>query len=561
MAKMQTLTVWLVGKTEPLQKALGQAKKSIGKFKDYVVSGMGALGVGLGFASLIASAKNLVDTLDGIGKSSSNLGISAESFQKLAYAARRTNTPVEMVEMAMRKTRLMAGNLAAGNVDAANTFNALGLRIEDLRGLKTDEMFNRIATALNYVDDPLERSALLAKMFGEEGEKLNNFLRDYNELGKEAESRGLIIREEEVKSAEALKDAIENLNSAIASMAANTGFVSWLNRVADGINAMATNTERMKKAGIFNREGAVNFAIKYAKQYGNYTDEEIRDMNSIKNSYIFMQGSDLWGFKERKYSLLDRAMREAGFGQMARTGTSFWKNQFENSALYTTGTRTYEEEKREEEKTRVQEERERLKRNREDAAKAAAAKAAKVAEEKAANAIKAEREKMNQQIKSMISSAERSEQIKQLELSGNLVEAELMRRLGPLYGNENLDKNEVARLRNLIEADLKSKNSEAEAQAEEQLLGQFSSLLNKFSIDNEQKPEASEPVDRRDSIAAALFGSLEAYQARMNQSKNIPEQQLKIQEKQLAAQQETNRLLKGGDSAAGIGLETAMIGG
>ena len=61
--------------------------------------------------------------------------------------------------------------------------------------------------------------------------------------------------------------------------------------------------------------------------------------------------------------------------------------------------------------------------------------------------------------------------------------------------------------------------------------------------------------------AVALQGSLEAYQARMNQSKNIPEQQLKIQEQQLAAQQETNRLLKGGDSAAGIGLETAMIGG
>ena len=32
-------------------------------------------------------------------------------------------------------------------------------------------------------------------------------------------------------------------------------------------------------------------------------------------------------------------------------------------------------------------------------------------------------------------------------------------------------------------------------------------------------------------------------------------------EQQLAAQQETNRLLKGSDSAAGIGLETAMIGG
>lgn len=555
MAKTQTLTVWLVGKTEPLQKALGQAKKSIGNFKNFVVSGMGALGVGLGFASLIASAKNLVDTLDGIGKSSSNLGISAESFQKLAYAARRTNTPVEMVEMAMRKTRLMAGNLAAGNVDAANTFNALGLRIEDLRGLKTDEMFNRIATALNYVDDPLERSALLAKMFGEEGEKLNNFLRDYNELGKEAESRGLIIREEEVKSAEALKDAIENLSSSISRLAANTGFVSWLNRVAEKLEGIGMSSEELKRRGYVNREDAVNFAIQTAQESGKYTDSQIEDMRSIASSYARKNGAA--AFRQSRYVLLDQAMREAGFAIMARTNDSVWRRdlQFSGAADLAPWTPTPEEQadqrrKAAEEENRAQEERERLKRNREAAAEAAAAKAAEEA-----------REKMNKRIQDMVSSAERENKIKELERSGNHVEAELMRRLGPLYGNENLDKNEVDRLRNLIEADLKSKNSEAEAQAEEQLLGQFSSLLNKFSIDDEQKTEAPEPVDRRDSIAAALFGSLEAYQARMNQSKNIPEQQLKIQEQQLAAQQETNRLLKGGDSAAGIALETAMIGG
>lgn len=538
MAKTQTLTVWLVGKTEPLQKALGQAKKSIGNFKNFVVSGMGMLGVGLGFAALVSGAKNLIDTLDGIGKSSSNLGITAESFQKLAYAARRTNTPVEMVEMAMRKTRLMAGNLAAGNVDAANTFNALGLRIEDLRGLKTDEMFNRIATALNYVDDPLKRSALLAKMFGEEGEKLNNFLRDYNELGKEAESRGLIIREEEVKSAEALKDAIENLSSSISRLAANTGFVSWLNRVAEGFDAMATNSDLLKKKGVFDRKSAVEFSIEYARKSGKYTDSQIEDMRSIASSYARKNGASV--LRQSRYVLLDQAMREAGFASMVRTNDSVWRRdlQFSGAADFSTRKLSPEEQadqrrKAAEEEKRAQEERERLKRNREAAAEAAAAKAAEEA-----------REKMNKRIQDMVSSAERENKIKELERSGNHVEAELMRRLGPLYGNENLDKNEVDRLRKLIENDLNLKQPE-----------------NVFSSEESEKEKKTEVVDRRDSIAAALFGSIEAYQARMNQGKNIPEQQLKIQEQQLAAQQETNRLLKGGDSAAGIALETAMIGG
>lgn len=61
-------------------------------------------------------------------------------------------------------------------------------------------------------------------------------------------------------------------------------------------------------------------------------------------------------------------------------------------------------------------------------------------------------------------------------------------------------------------------------------------------------------------VTTAVQGSLEAYRARVNQGKNIPEKQLQIQQQQLNAQKETNRILKGKETG-GTTLEVAAIGG
>lgn len=61
-------------------------------------------------------------------------------------------------------------------------------------------------------------------------------------------------------------------------------------------------------------------------------------------------------------------------------------------------------------------------------------------------------------------------------------------------------------------------------------------------------------------VTTALQGSLEAYRARVNQSKNIPDQQLKVQQQQLSEQKKTNQLLEN-NKTGGTTLEVAAIGG
>ena len=600
--RFETLTVYLTGVTAPLEKALKRATSYIGKFKSVVTSGAGMLGVGLGFTALIAGAKNLVDSLDNIGKAAGNLGITAESYQKLSYAARRTNTPVEMVEMAMRKTRLMAGNLATGNIDAANTFGALGLRIQDLQGLNTDQMFDRIATALNYVKDPLERSALLAKMFGEEGEKLNNFLRDYNALGREAAARGMIIKETEIKAAENLKDSLERLNTAFTRLSANTGWVSVLADAVKGLDIVLNRASYVNEAargGFYTRESGVDYALQKARESGKYTPEQLELMEKGSNAYKRMTIS---AFAPRgSFDLLDQALKESGLSELARTNPQNYKTMKQWEGTQKTARRqiTLAEAAAAEEKQK-QEREERAKRN------------ASAAAETAARAAQEERKKNDDALTVMVNTAARNNRIADFSRSGNDIEAELLRRLGPLADNfDKLNPAMIEELRKLIETENAAKKQQEKDRKQQEFNDKTDRLVESFydqirnldqraeidqlrregktldadllekvysfknqglhltddqietmrkALEKVQTPATVAVAEQRSAITAALQGSLEAYRARVNQGKNIPDQQLKVQQQQLSEQKKTNQLLAN-NKTGGATLEVAAIGG
>lgn len=603
--RFETLTVYLTGVTTPLEKALKRATSYIGKFKSVVTSGAGMLGVGLGFTALIAGAKRLIDTMDGIGKAAGNLGIATEEYQKLSYAARRTNTPMQMVEMAMMKARKMSGDLAVGNAEAAKTFGALGLRLQDLQGLKTDELFGRIVSALNYVEDPLKRSALQAKLFGESGEKLNNFLRDYNALGREAAARGMIIKDAEIKAAENLKDSLERLNTAFTRLSANTGWVSVLADAVKGLDIVLNRASYVNEAargGFYTRESGVDYALQKARESGKYTPEQLELMEKGSANYKKMYGQST--FHGGSYVLIDQALREAGLAELVRnTNLKPWdKDQWQNTRQVARRSATLEEINKAEEERKKQE-------------KERAEKAAQTAAEAAARAAQELKDKNNKTLETLVQSAERDVRIDTLKQSGNTVEAELQRRLGGLYGNKDLDPHLFDRLQKALETQITAEEKAAKAAKDRQekenqerrekyledsfnntvrnlnqraeidrlrregktldadLLEKVYSFKNqglhltddqietmRKALEKVQTPATVAVAEQRSAITAALQGSLEAYRARVNQGKNIPDQQLKVQQQQLSEQKKTNQLLAN-NKAGGATLEVAAIGG
>lgn len=289
-----SLAVYLTGDKTHLDRTLKGAAKGIESFKNYAQKFAGALAITLSFTSVIQAINKLRDEMDKIGKAATNFGVATGFFQELEYAAQRTGTQFEQVQAGFAKIKKLAGDAAAGNKEAQGILQMLGLNENTVRNMKPEELFNAVNSAIMGLDEKM-RSSVGAKIYGEQFEKMNNFLRDYVSLGQEANNRGLIISDDEIKSAEALSDAILNLERSVRSLVTNSGLVQWLSNVAEGadqivretradrrsisdpdydraarqaINRIKQNAERAKKESLYAANSAL-WALKYAESASN----------------------------------------------------------------------------------------------------------------------------------------------------------------------------------------------------------------------------------------------------------------------------------------------------
>ncbi len=246
-----TLSVYLTGNKTQLDRTLKSAAKGIDNFKGFALKATGALGLAFSFTAAIQGLNNLKNEMDKIGKAATNFGVATGFFQELEYAAQRTGTPIEQVQAGFAKIKKLAGDAAAGKGEAQGILQMLGLDENAVRNMSPEKLFNSVNSAIMGLDEKM-RSSVGAKIYGEQFEKMNNFLRDYVALGEEAKDRGLIISDDEIKNAEALNDAILNLERSIRSLVANSGFTSWLAEIAEGLDELINrkSEKRAEKEGI-----------------------------------------------------------------------------------------------------------------------------------------------------------------------------------------------------------------------------------------------------------------------------------------------------------------------
>ena len=173
------------------------------------------------------------------------------------FAAARTGTSIDQVREAFAKVLALVGKFMTGDKNAAGIMGQLWLTREDLAGLNAEQTFDKVNRALHGIGDEQTRNAVAAKLYGETFQKLNNFLRDYVELGEEAQSRGLIVSDETIKAAEDLKDAMTNAGTAFMAAMANSGaveLIDWLaNKLlekSDVMAAISQGNELLEKNGV-----------------------------------------------------------------------------------------------------------------------------------------------------------------------------------------------------------------------------------------------------------------------------------------------------------------------
>lgn len=249
----------LNGVAKHAKKVNAQIKSSFSGLNSFFSKVFSPLGFGLGGLGITTVFTQIVNKLDAIGKSSANMNVSAEYFQKMNFAAERTGTSIDQVREAFAKVQALVGKFMTGDKNAAGIMGQLGLTREDLAGLNAEQTFDKVNRALRGIGDEQTRNAVAAKLYGETFQKLNNFLRDYVDLGEEAQSRGLIVSDETIKAAERLKDAMTNAGTAFMAAVAASGAVKWLDEIAQGLEA-EVNMERQKtQSGVKTRDTRSSF--------------------------------------------------------------------------------------------------------------------------------------------------------------------------------------------------------------------------------------------------------------------------------------------------------------
>lgn len=322
-----TLAVYLTGNKTQLDRTLKSAAKGIDNFKGFALKATGALGLAFSFTAAIQGLNNLKNEMDKIGKAATNFGVATGFFQELEYAAQRTGTPIEQVQAGFAKIKKLAGDAAAGKGEAQGILQMLGLDENAVRNMSPEKLFNSVNSAIMGLDEKM-RSSVGAKIYGEQFEKMNNFLRDYVALGEEAKDRGLIISDDEIKNAEALNDSILNLERSFRSLVANSGFTSWLARILEGVDELINRTTEKKakkeaeKDGSVNRTQGVNEAIERAKSSGKFTEKELAEMAKYSTEYVNKDEKFLPLFDQVERSSaffnIDKALKDAGYLRLMR---------------------------------------------------------------------------------------------------------------------------------------------------------------------------------------------------------------------------------------------------
>jgi hypothetical protein len=104
---------------------------------------------------------DVIEKTSRIADGAARIGVSAEAFQRLSFAAQQSGGSMSAIESSMR---IMADRLTDGKLPEALT--AMGLSITTLRAMAPDQAFLTIANAVAGIPDPMLQSATAVDIFG-----------------------------------------------------------------------------------------------------------------------------------------------------------------------------------------------------------------------------------------------------------------------------------------------------------------------------------------------------------------------------------------------------------
>lgn len=169
--------------------------------------------IATGIAKLINQTASLGDAID---KTSQKLGMSAQAYQEWDFIMRRSGASIDSMTVAMK-------TLASSVETGKDALAELGITTQEAMGMSQEQLFERVITALQGVEDVTHRTYLATQLLGrgstELGAVLNLTAEDMDNLKNRVASLGGVMSDTAVKNSAQFKDALTDIKFAFRGIA------------------------------------------------------------------------------------------------------------------------------------------------------------------------------------------------------------------------------------------------------------------------------------------------------------------------------------------------------
>lgn len=207
---------------QTLAAAMGKINSTVkATSKSFAVAGGAISGLAAAFA---ATTRAGVESVAEQGRFAQQVGMSAEQYQRLRYAAEQAGQDVDGLNGFLINLADKAADAAAGSEGAAQQLADLGISAVDSKGnLKSmPQLVEDLADAVAKMPDGAKKTGLLSIFAGDEGARaigwLNQGSRGLRRMAGEAEALGLVISDEQTAYAQATKRDVDQLFSVVKSV-------------------------------------------------------------------------------------------------------------------------------------------------------------------------------------------------------------------------------------------------------------------------------------------------------------------------------------------------------
>lgn len=210
-------------------RSIGDATAKAGTKLNKFAKSMGGLHkVAMAGAAALAGAATAVGgfvvrqtaAIDETNKLATALGLGVEELQRLQFAAGQSGLSSERLNAGIKRLNqglLQIAEGAGGQTGAA--LDAIGVSLDQLDGLSTTQKIGLIGEALQSIEDPAQRSARAAQIFGEEAGPSMASLLALGQQGLEELARSTkgVLTQEDADRASAFQDRMGALNREVSA--------------------------------------------------------------------------------------------------------------------------------------------------------------------------------------------------------------------------------------------------------------------------------------------------------------------------------------------------------